>query len=590
MLNNETRISIDKRGEKTTERTILIQINEKQDDWLSHIEIRHNPRQDFSFEYARILDLQGNVLRKIKRRDLITRSVSSYQAFYQDDLVSEFDLYWHQYPYRIEYSYTIEEEEFLYVSWWTPLLYSDVPTVRATLEIETPDDYSINVSQSGNIIFSESVTEDGKQYLWMASSAGEIDNEIYSPPIRELIPRVSVVPSGFKYGVEGSTESWSSFGSWLNNLNHGTDVLPQNELRILERLLEDTQDKREIIQKLYYYLQDHTRYINVAIDVGGMKSYPASYVCKNKYGDCKALTTYMKAMLKSQGISSYYTVINAGKAEGGINEDFPSQQFNHVVLAVPLENDTIWLENTSNSLPFDYLGTFTQDRYALLVNEGNSRLVKTPKLLPSDVLVQRDYQFNVDQENLLGSDITLELRGAAFEVFRHLLTDQDQEKIKARVNSNIGIDGFNIISWNSVGFNRDSSNVKIHVLGNISGFIREIGDWKVINPLNIVVPEFELPERRDLELRINYPIHKSDRAVFNFKSLQDREVQIPEGIFIENDYGRYQTSFTKEGNSIVASETFLLLGNKIPLTEYPKFYSFIQTILDHKKKSSILIK
>src|SRR5690606_9296852 len=105
---------------------VLLQVDDKQSNWLSHVEITHDPKQQFSFNYGRVVDAKGNVLRKLSKKDLITRNDRSYQAFYQDDLITEFDLYWHQFPYRIQYSYTIKEEEFLYLAWWSPLLYSNV--------------------------------------------------------------------------------------------------------------------------------------------------------------------------------------------------------------------------------------------------------------------------------------------------------------------------------------------------------------------------------------------------------------------------------------------------------------------------------
>ena len=590
VLNHETRIAIDKKGRKTTERTVLIQVNEKKENWLSHIEIRHNPLQDFSFEYARILDSQGNLLRKIKKRDLNTRNVLSYQAFYQDDLVTEFDLFWHQYPYQIEYSYTIEEEEFLYVSWWTPVMYTNVPTVKSSLEVNTPVDYTVLIDQSGSVEFKDSLSEGRKIYKWESTSQEKTRGEIFSPPIEETIPMVSVVPRNFSYGVRGSADSWSSIGSWLNDLNKGTDVLTMSERWIVERMIEGIEGKKEIIKKLYYYLQDHTRYINVAIDVGGLKSYPASYVCENKYGDCKALTTYMKAMLNTAGIPSHYAVIKAGKNKDRVKDNFPSQQFNHVVLAVPLQKDTIWLENTSNSLPFNYVGTFTQDRLALAVDEEMSKLVRTPKLQPEDVLVQRNYEFSIDQKNDWQGVITLDLRGSAFEKYRHLLSTKAESDLEQEVNTDLGIKGFNLRSWNTVNYQRDSSNLKISVVGNLSNPVRKVGDWEVVNPLKISLPDFEKPKDRHLDVRINYPINTSDRIVYNFTDLADNEVQIPEGILIKSDYGHYKTDFRRENNTIVAHEMFMLLDNDIPLEDYSDFYAFLQSILDHKKQTAILIK
>lgn len=368
VINYETKVSIDYE-KKTTTRIVLIQINNKAENWLSHIEIRHDPKQQFKFNYAQIIDVEGNTIRKLKKKELITRNDLSYQAFFQDDLITEFDLYWNQYPYRVEYSYTIEEEEYLYLAWWTPFYKSNISTIESALEINLPTTHTTRITSSKNLAFEEFELAGRKILRWKSSMVKNIyRDELYSPPIEKLIPFVKVVPYEFKYGVPGKSDSWTTFGNWLDQLNKGTDQITQQEKLNVEKLIADCSSKHDTIKSIYYYLQDHTKYVNVAIDVGGLKSYPASYVCENKYGDCKALTTYMKAMLKSVDIESYYTIIKAGENESEIDISTPSQQFNHVVLMIPTETDTLWLENTSSSVPFNYLGTFTQNKFALVIN------------------------------------------------------------------------------------------------------------------------------------------------------------------------------------------------------------------------------
>lgn len=589
VLQNHTKITIDANGRKSTEKTVLIQVNDKTSNWLSHVEISHNPDQDFSFNYARIIDLNGNILRKVKKKDLKTRNDLSYQTFYQDNLITEFDLYWNKYPYQIEYSYTITEEAYLYVAYWTPYLYLNIPTIKSSLEINVPANYEIYINQTGDLSFKESKIEDRKIYYWKSNIVKKSKNEIYAPPIKELIPFVAVAPSKFKYGVYGSLDSWSSFGNWLNNLNEGTDQLPLNEKIIIDKLINGIVDKRDIIKKIYYYLQDHTNYINVSIDVGGLKSYPASYVCENKYGDCKALTTYMKSMLKSIGIESFYTVINAGINQEKIKTNFPSQQFNHVILAVPMKNDTIWLENTSNSLPFNYLGVNSQNRFALLVNAENSKLVKTPKLLLANILVEKNYNINVDEIKDWLSEITLILRGSSFESFRYSMLNETESDQINKILKYVDIDGFDIDNWKIVDSHRDSTHIKINLTGRFPNPTRKFGNKEVINPLKILIPNFEKPSNRKLDVRINFPINKSNQVVYKFKNLENKKINLPEGISIKTVFGEYSTEYIISNDLIICNENFTLFDNNIPIKNYPEFYSFIQSIINHKKKSAILL-
>lgn len=590
VIKNETIIEIDSKGRKRTERTLLIQVNSKSENWLSHVEIRHNPKQEFTFNYAKILDNNGNSQHKLKKKDISTRNDLSHSAFYQDDLITEFELYWNKFPYLIEYSYTIQEDEFLFVAWWSPAEFSNVSTLEGSLKITVPTNYEININASDGMKHLVSKLEDKQTFTWRSSYIRKSASEIYSPQIIEQIPKVKVVPLQFTYEITGNADSWSSLGLWLDQLNNGTDELTLNEQRIVQELVGGIEEKVEIVKTIYHYLQDNTRYVNVAIDVGGLKSYPASYVCWNKYGDCKALTTYMKSMLKSVGIESVYSVINAGIQEAPIEVNFPSLQFNHVILAVPLKNDTIWLENTSNAAPFNYLGTFTQNRHALAVTGFQSKLISTPTLNISDVLVERNYAYTLTGQDIFQINTSVTLRGKSFEDFRYYLANGEEKYQNNEVVKYINIDGYNSISWENRDFNRDNTFVELVCRGESGKVLRRVGDWQVINPLNISVPDFEKPEERNLAVRISYPINMADTSVFDLNDLKEKEVQLPEEMDIESPFGNYKTSYLLEDNKVTVYEKFTLLATQIELQQYNEFYSFLETINSYKKKSIILIK
>jgi len=590
VMNYETKVTIHDDRKKTTERIVLIQINNKDENWLSHVELRHNPNQEFSLNYAYLLNKEGNTVRKLKKKELSTRSNLSYQAFYQDDLITEFDLYWNQYPYKIEYSYTIKEEEYLYVAWWTPQIFKNATTIKSSLEVNLPIDFRVKVHNSDNVVFEESEANDWKTLRWQSNIVNKPQDEIYSPATEKLTPIVKLVPIDFNYGVPGKSDSWSSFGLWFDELNNGTDQLTLQEKWTIEKLVDGINNRNDIIKTIYHYLQDQTKYVNVAIDVGGLKSYPAAYVCENKYGDCKALTTYMKAMLKSVGIESFYTIIKAGENNTEIDINIPSQQFNHVILMIPSAKDTIWLENTSSALPFDYLGTFTQNRYALAINGEKSQLVKTPELSIDDVLLERNYSFQATNNNEVQIDLDLILRGKSFETFRHFISEKDEEGQNDEINRHHGIKDFKVDKWDIIDLHRDSTFLHLNIDGKSSSIIREIGAFHVINPLRIELPDFETPKERELDVIINFPINRTDKSVYNLQNFEQKEIQIPKGIRIESKYGNYSADFRKKSNELIVVEKFTLIANKISIDDYKGLYDFINSINIYKKKSAILIK
>lgn len=589
VLNHETTISINRDGEKTTVKTFLIQVNEKKDNWLSQIKIRHNSQQDFSVEFARVKDSNGNFIRKIKKKNITTRNVLSYDTFYQDDLITEFDLYYNLYPYQIEYSYRTVENEFLYIAFWTPIIYTSVKTLKSSLKLEVPIDYPVQISQSENIQFNEYNYEGIRKLNWQIGINEVQKKEVLSPPLSELIQTILIVPTNFNYGVKGSFSSWSSFGSWQANLNNGTDLLPNSERLIVNQLIQGITDKKEIIKKIYYYLQDHTDYINISIDEGGLKSYPASYVCKNKFGDCKALTTYMKAMLKSVGIESYYTLINSGANEAKIKEDFPSQQFNHVILTIPIEKDTLWLENTSKSIPFNYLGTFSQDRLALVIKNEKSELIQIPKLQINEVKEEKKYTFTYDKNNNWKSNIQLELRGETFEEIRTYISNKNEEALGEYISNIIGLNSFELVEWSFIDNDRTKKSIQLKVIGNCPSQIRKIGKLLVINPLHIMPPNFEKPNERKQDVRLNFPINKLNKIIYQIPETSDLAIQIPDKISLNSNYGKYTVEYLVKNNSIEVVEHLILYSGDITLKKYPLLFSFIKSIKDYKRKSAILI-
>ncbi len=577
------------KGVKIMEKQIVAQINNSRQNWLGEVAISHDTRQQFNLVEAHIVGPNGDIVRKLKKKEVLTKSLTSSEAFYYDDLVSEFVLNWHEYPYQVKYKYTLTETEFINIIKWQPVIYRNVTTLNAFLRIETPLEYEIIVDYPEGIYHRNYIEKGVHIYTWHIGNYHVPKTGLYSPPILELLPTVTVVPKEFTYVIKGGSGSWALFGNWLSKLNAGSTFLPAIEKRKVHALTEGINDKKEIAKVLYHYLQDNTRYINVAIDVGGLKPYPASYVCTNKYGDCKALTVYMQALLKEAGIPSFYTVIKANKNPEKINIDMPSQQFDHVVLVAPIGKDTLWFENTVSYLPFNYVGTFTQNRYALLVNGEKSRLVRTPKLRLEEVIEKSIYQYMLDEEGIGTLVIKKELKGDTFESYRfyhHNLSEKEFEKV---IVHDINLKGFTLEKWYINNFNRDALKLQVKLIGSCENQIRNVANMKVIYPEPLPIPTFENPGMRKQPVRINFPINKQDSITYELPFLKDYTVEIPNDTLIATPYGMYSEKYFHRGNSISVSRSFQLYAADYQLGVYRDFFAFIESVLTVQKRPAIVL-
>jgi hypothetical protein len=292
LISQKTTIEINK-GNLTKNFYYEIKINNRAGEIYTKIAIPFSKLIKSSKIDAYIKDSYGRTVKKLKKTDIVEKSSISDFSLYEDDFIKEFTLKHNLYPYTIVYSYQIQQNEFLNIDYWMPIINEKIPTLKAKLEVSIPKDYKISYK---NQFVDEPIidtTENEITFQWRASYTDILKKEEYSPSISNFLPTVEITPIEFHYDIDGSFKDWIAFGNWQYELLHGLNELPDYEKSKIQSLIKEIDDDKEKIKILYHYLQDETRYINVTIETGGLKPYPASYVTQNKFGDCKALTNYL---------------------------------------------------------------------------------------------------------------------------------------------------------------------------------------------------------------------------------------------------------------------------------------------------------
>jgi len=411
--------------------SVTLQINNREGERYSEISIPYSKEDRISDLGAWIETADGVRIRGIKKSEIVERSAISGSSLYEDHYKKCFQLKHNVYPYRVVYTYKISSRCFITWAWWTPVVDDELPTRSASLRVIVTGNIPFSRFEgniSGPLIDSAAAKISME---WSSSYEHPVKQEIFSRP-GKVNPFVIVIPRDFFYDIPGSTRDWRSYGEWQYHLIRDAEQLPGEEKNTISALIQGVTDKREIVKRIYHYLQDHTRYINVSIGTGGLKPYPAEYVSINKYGDCKALTIYLKALLSYAGIESFYANVYAGEQPMDLIPGFAGPQFNHVVLAVPLNKDTLWLESTAATNPTGYMGTFTQNRTAFLVSEGKSRLVRIPALTREDNLAVTRLDYDIRLDGNAKVSVSSLFHGRYFEMLNQLhhdYTDHEKEQI-----------------------------------------------------------------------------------------------------------------------------------------------------------------
>lgn len=94
-------------------------------------------------------------------------------------------------------------------------------------------------------------------------------------------------------------------------------------------------------------VQQDVRYIYVGLNGGNMTPAQADETWQRRYGDCKAKTALLLALLRELGIEAEPVLVNNSGADDGLNQRLPSpRMFDHVLVRARIDGKAYWLDGT----------------------------------------------------------------------------------------------------------------------------------------------------------------------------------------------------------------------------------------------------
>jgi len=538
-----------------------------------------------------IYNEQGNKVKNFNSSHLKPMITFTGSTLYDDVHLNYLDPEYCTYPFTAEISYNIDYKGTFSLPDWTVARDYNISTEKATMSVTAPADYKIRFLEQN--IPSGPVQKKEKNkiiYQWEVANFKAIEKEPFSLPFDRKSPIVYFAPSVFELaGRAGNAENWKDFGLFLTKLNEGRNVLPEEVQAKIRDLAAAIPDTTELVKKLYALMQEKTRYVSVQIGIGGWQPIEAMKVEETSYGDCKALSNYMKSLLDVAGIKSHYAVIYAGDNETDIIASFPSNQFNHAILCVPSKKDTIWLECTSQRIPFNYIGSFTDDRNALLITADGGKLVRTKRYTADENMMVR--KANVSIEPTGNGKATVKTTYSSWfydEMIPVLLSDnEDQKKM---IIESLKIPGFSLVSYNICQPDKSVPVIKEDIELTLKNYASIMSD-RLLLPLNTINRTEKLPV---------FESRKSDILIRRDKMMIDTiEYQIPNGYKIssslnpvsyDTQFGSYSISFQSDGNKLIYIRHQKIKRGLSPSSDYPAFNDYMNKISAADKAQVVLRK
>ncbi len=587
----DTKVVISDGGKATVYHKYALTILNEAGDKNASFDCYYDKYHDIKYVEGKLFDASGNKIRSMKKSEL--KDYSAVEDNMMDDSrVQYYDFECKKYPYTVEYETELSCKNIFNLPDWEPVEHMNYSVAASSFTVQCPENYKLRY-KAFNYTKNPDITQDKGSviYKWSVENIAALQWQKYEPELYELTPTLMVAPSDFKMDdYAGNLNTWQALGKFIYSLNQGRDELPDNIKQTVHHLTDGVADVHQKIKILYDYLQKNTRYVSIQLGIGGWQTFDAKYVASKGYGDCKALSNYMHSLLKEAGIKGYYTLIKAGNDETDFQKEFPSNCFNHIIVCVPLAKDTMWLECTSNTLPAGYLGRFTCNRYALLIDEDGGKLVHTPVYNKEYNLQVSKINADLDSTGLLKLKANTEYTGEQQDILGEILTlpkDRLEDYQKERIN----LPSYTIdkSSYQTIKEKFPVINEQLEITAN--NYAAVTGRRIFINP--------DVLNRSGNQLK-DYAERTSDIVIREeFKDIDSVEISIPGGytaesipsdVLIESKFGKYAATTKVFPDKIIYYRLNERNSGRYPATDAKALADFFDKISKADRAKVVLVK
>lgn len=217
--------------------------------------------------------------------------------------------------------------------------WGDAQIGLAHARLSWPSTLDVRVQKTGDLPAVQQSVRDGRK--------------IYELTMRDVDPVIDPkgAPVRFQIGRMGEAtdfRSWADAAKLMIPLYRAAAVIPASgPLRDeVEKIRKGSSDPRVRAEQALQLVQQRIRYVALVMGQGGYVPAPAETTWSRRFGDCKAKTALLLAILHELGIEAQPVAVNASVGDI-IADRLPSiGMFNHVLVRAQVAGKSYWLDGT----------------------------------------------------------------------------------------------------------------------------------------------------------------------------------------------------------------------------------------------------
>lgn len=547
---------------------------------------------------VKTLILENGRYKELKIKDLAKKREDDYSVFYDDSYFYPLSLPAGTAGNRASWSYkeTYRDPRFLPSFYFSNYL----PDIKGTFVIKASKgiDLSWNTynDPDKSIHFKQYDKGSFTYYEWTVDNfkapRHEEDSPKYSYYVPQVVYYVKSYPTkrGPRKVLSGLDDLYNSYLPSISKLQEQ----PSPDLESVVKSLVAPNDKEiDIARKVFYWVQDHIRYIAFEDGMRGLVPHKPNYIFEKRYGDCKDMASLIVGMLRLAGVKSYYTWIGT--------RDLPYQYStlptplvdNHMIATFIDENKKYYfLDGTGNYTTIDLPSAMIQGKEALIAfGESGYEIHKVPEV-PMESNTKTDSVWvRIDKKSIIGNG-TAFFSGYQKVDASYALDKAVEESKKDNVvdwikkgNNKFYLDSFHIDSLHE----RDRP-LKITYDFKINDYTNEVGDELYLNlNLNKVYYNNYIPADRKVPRENEYKAEFSETYMLSIPDGYMLSYLPPNSEFRGKSLGFEMTYSVKNKSITLKSKVY---NNSLMLTPdmFPDWNDSVRALSKAYKETIILKK
>lgn len=325
--------------------------------------------------------------------------------------------------------------------------YKGLPVAEATLEVVAPDFVVMNFVLKGENTGAIKQTKEekgGKVYyrftmrdIPASKRFAHVPSELYYVP--------HVVPYIVSYRLTGAKKDsvlakspddlYKHQYNYVRGKNIRQDTFLNNTAK---RITEGDGTDREKAAHIYKWVQDNIHYVGIENGMEGFVPRAADTVFKRSYGDCKDMSSVIMAMCRAVGVKAYFAWIGTNTLPYS-HKDMPIHISNHMICAVRLGDEWVFVDGTHPYLPFGYNRDDIQGKETMIAIDENKYEIVTIPVEPAQKNVVTDSTYLRFEGKKISGSLQQTYKGyQAWELGHWLAMNRDREERRKMVRKLTG--------------------------------------------------------------------------------------------------------------------------------------------------------